>query len=94
MMREFAQEHERRKKELADLEEVMAQGGVKGMSAKNTLEALKKKDTSDLHAIEARIAAAIKKAEKKTLEEVAKREAEAEEKKAAALAARKLKGGA
>jgi hypothetical protein len=59
------------------------------MSAKTSLESLQKKDTTDLNAIEARIAAAIKKTEKKTLEEVAKKEAEASAKKAEAEAARK-----
>jgi hypothetical protein len=59
------------------------------MSAKNSLEALQKKDTTDLNAIEARIAAAIKKTEKKMLEEVAKKEAEAATKKAEAEAGRK-----
>jgi len=82
MMKDFSIEHAKRKKEIADLEEQVAQGGVKGMSAKNTLETVKKRDNSDMHAIEARIAAAIKKAEKKTIEEMAKRDAEAEAKKA------------
>jgi len=77
MMKDFAVSRATRAKEIADLEEVVAAGGVKGMSAKNSLDAMKKEDTSALHAIEARIAAAIKKAEKKTDEEVAKREAEA-----------------
>jgi len=77
MMRDFAASRAARAKEIADLEEVVAGGGVKGMSAKTTLESVKKEDTAALNAIEARIAAAIKKAEKKASEEVAKREAEA-----------------
>jgi len=89
MMKQFSQEHARRKKEVADLEEVVAQGGVKGMAAKGELEKLKHRDESDMHAIEARIAAAIKKAEKKTIEEMARRESEAEAEKAKAAADRK-----
>jgi len=77
MMKDFAQTRAARAKEIADLEEVVAGGGVKGMSAKNGLDALKKEDTSAINAIEARIGAAIKKAEKKTHEEVVRREAEA-----------------
>jgi len=77
MMKDFAVSRQTRSKEIADLEEVVAQGGVKGMSAKNSLDALKKEDGSALNAIEARIAAAIKKTDKKTHEEVERREAEA-----------------
>jgi len=77
MMKDFAINRQSRAKEIADLEEVVAGGGVKGMSAKTTLDSLKKEDSSALNAIEARIAAAIKKTDKKTQEEVAKREAEA-----------------
>jgi len=89
MMKDFAIQHAKSKAEIADLQAVVEQGGVKGMSAKNSLESLQKKDTTDLNAIEARIAAAIKKTEKKTLEEVAKKEAEAATKKAEAEAGRK-----
>ena len=106
MMKQFSQEHARRKKEEADLEVIVAQGGVKGMAAKGELEKLKHRDESDMHAIEARIAAAIKKgacapragrrrrltpraAEKKTQEEMARREAEAEAEKSAANDRRK-----
>ena len=77
MMKDFASSRAARAQEEAALEEVVSHGGVKGMSAKNQLDALRKEDTSAVHAIEARIAAAIKKAEKKTHEEVARREAEA-----------------
>lgn len=77
MMKDFAANRASKAKEIADLEEIVAQGGVKGMGAKTKLDALLKEDGSALHAIEARIAAAIKKAEKKTSEEVARREAEA-----------------
>jgi hypothetical protein len=89
MMKDFAIQHAKSKQEIAELQAVVEQGGVKGMSAKNSLEALQKKDSTDLNAIEARIAAAIKKTEKKMLEEVAKKEAEAVTKKAEAEASRK-----
>lgn len=80
MMKDFASTRAERANEIAQLEEVVAQGGVKGMGAKTQLDALKKEDGSQLNLIEARIAAAIKKAEKRANEEVAKREAEAQAK--------------
>jgi hypothetical protein len=89
MMKDFAITRATRSKEIADLEEVVAAGGVKGMGAKTQLENLKKEDSSQLNLIEARIAAAIKKAEKKTDEEVAKRETDAEATMAAENAGRK-----
>jgi hypothetical protein len=76
MMKDFAASRAARAKEIADLEEIVAGGGVKGMGAKTKLDSLLKEDSSSLHAIEARIAAAIKKTEKKTHEEVERREAE------------------
>jgi len=76
MMKDFAATRAARAGEIAALEEVVAGGGVKGMSAKTSLDSLKKEDSSALHAIEARIGAAIKKTDKKTHEEVERREAE------------------
>ena len=76
MMKDFAASRAARASVIAALEEVVAGGGVKGMSAKTSLDALKKEDQTALNAIEARIAAAIKKAEKKSTEEVERREAE------------------
>jgi len=78
MMKDFSLTRQARAKEIADLEEIVAAGGVKGMSAKTKLDGLKHDDSSALNAIEARIAAAIKKADKKTKEEVDRREAEAQ----------------
>jgi hypothetical protein len=89
MMKDFALTRQARAKEIAALEEVVAGGGVKGMSAKTSLDGLKKEDSSQLNAIEARIAAAIKKTDKKTSEEVARREAEAAAKVAEELASHK-----
>lgn len=76
MMKDFAMNQAARAKEIAELEEVVAAGGVKGMGAKTKLDALKKEDSSALNAIEARIGAAIKKADKKAEEECARIEGE------------------
>lgn len=80
MMKDYASSRADRAKAIADLEAVVAGGGVKGMSAKTQLESLKKEDSSALNAIEARIAAATKKAEKKASEEVARLDHEFESK--------------
>jgi len=77
MMAEFSLEHTKREQQIADLEAIVAQGGVKGMAAKNQLTALKAQDTSAMNALEAKIASAIKKAQKKTEEELAARQAAA-----------------
>jgi len=89
MMKDFSLHHQTRVKEEAELEAQVAEGGVKGMGAKSKLETLRKADGSELHALEARIAAAIKKADKKAHEEVALREKELVDEAAAADAARK-----
>jgi len=75
MMKDFAANRAEHAKQIAELEEQVAAGGVKGMAAKTKLEAAQKEDTASLNAIEARIGAAIKKAEKKTAEKVAEYEA-------------------
>lgn len=92
MMKQFSLAHQTREKEVADLEAIIAQGGVKGMSAKNQLESIKKLETTDLNAIEARIAAAIKKAQKKCEEQCNLMEAERAARLAAIDAERKAKG--
>lgn len=78
MMRDFASSRADQQAKIEELEAVVAGGGVKGMSAKTQLESLKKEDVSAINAIQARIDAAIKKADKKAEGEVAKREAEAD----------------
>ncbi|GBG27078.1 Calcium-binding protein SPEC 1A [Hondaea fermentalgiana] len=70
MMEEFSIEHAKRKAKIADLEEKVAAGGVKGMAAKNTLTQLQQEDQTAMHAIEARIAAAVKKAVAKARKEL------------------------
>jgi hypothetical protein len=81
LMAEFSLMHASREKEIHDLEAVVADGGVKGMAAKNKLDSLKKEDQTSMHAVEAKIAAAIKKAIKKTEEEVKKKHDEEVKKK-------------
>jgi len=91
MMRDFASGQAAKQTEIAELQLVVDGGGVKGMGAKTKLDALLKEDQSELHLIEARIAAAIKKAEKRTNEEVAMREAEAASAIQAELDSHKMK---
>ena len=89
LMAEFSLMHVTREKEIKDLEAIVAEGGVKGMAAKTKLDSLKKEDQTALHAVEAKIAAAIKKAVKKTEEEVKKKAEEEAKKKAEEDEARK-----
>lgn len=89
LMTEFSLIHAAREKEIKDLEAIVADGGVKGMAAKTKLEGLKKEDQTSMHAVEAKIAAAIKKAVKKTEEEVKKKQAEEDSKKKSDEDARK-----
>lgn len=78
MMKEFSIEHAKRKAKIAELEARVEQGGVKGMAAKNTLEQLLGEDQTSMHAIEARIAAAVKKAVAKSRKELASKTAASE----------------
>ena len=82
LMAEFSLMHASREKEIHELEATVAEGGVKGMAAKNKLESLKKEDQTSMHAVEAKIAAAIKKAVRKSEEEVKKKHGEEAKKKA------------
>lgn len=75
MMEEFSLEHNKRKAKIEQLEAKVATGGVKGMAAKNELMQLKEQDTTDMNAVEARIAAAVKKAVAKSKKELASKEA-------------------
>jgi len=75
MMQTFALEQQTRAETLKKLEEQVAEGGVKGMGAKTQLEKLQHEDSAHLNALEARIAAAIKKSTKKALEQMAAHEA-------------------
>jgi polyhydroxyalkanoate synthesis regulator phasin len=89
MMKAFAEGQAQKQKQISELEELVAAGGVKGMSAKSSLDNLLKQDQADLHAIEARISAAIKKADKKSSEECARLEQLAIDRKDADNASRK-----
>jgi hypothetical protein len=72
LMKSFATSQQAKAAKMAELEAVVASGGVKGMGANTELQKMKSEDDSSLHAIEARIANAIKKADKSAAEEVAK----------------------
>jgi len=96
MMKTFALDQASQAQKIADLQVVVDAGGVKAMAAKTQLDSLKAADVSSVNALEARIAAAIKKGGKKADEQIAAYEqAKADGKKAedeakkAALAARK-----
>jgi len=75
MMLTFATEQQTRAETLKKLEETVAEGGVKGMGAKTQLEKLQHEDSAHLNALEARIAAAIKKNQKKAVDQIAAHEA-------------------
>lgn len=91
MMEEFSVEHAKRKAKIAELQAQVEKGGVKGMAAKNTLEQLRAQDETSMNAIEARIAAAVKKAVNKSKKELAAKEAAKEEEAAAKTAAGRSK---
>lgn len=86
LMKDFSIEYAKRQAKIAELQAKVDAGGVKGMSAKNELEQLKQQDTTEANAVEARIAAAVKKAVSKSKKELAEKEAQnakdAENKKA------------
>lgn len=75
MMKDFSVEHAKRQKKIEKLEAKVAKGGVQGMAAKNELEQLKQADQTEVNAVEARIAAAVKKAIAKSKKELAEKEA-------------------
>lgn len=74
-MKEFSIEYSKRQAKIAELQARVDAGGVKGMSAKNELEQLKQQDVTEANAVEARIAAAVKKAVAKSRKELAEKEA-------------------
>jgi len=94
-MKTFATEQATRAEKIAALEAVVAEGGVKGMGAKTELDKMQHDDTSAINALEARIAAAIKKSQKKAIEQMetydknkVERQKQADEDKKKGLAAR------
>jgi hypothetical protein len=88
-MHDYQVEHEKNEAKIKSLQEKVAKGGVAGLAAKNELEQLKQVDQTGLHAVEARIQAAIKKALLKTTRELeAKKKHEEDEKKAKLAAGR------
>jgi len=72
MMNAFAASQGGRLQKISELEAVVAAGGVKAIPAQKELESLKNSNSSELNHLEAKIAAAIKKAGKAATEEMAK----------------------
>ena len=70
MMKTFALDQATQASKIAELQVIVDGGGVKAMAAKTSLEKLKTTDVSSMNALEARIAAAIKKGSKKADEQM------------------------
>jgi hypothetical protein len=87
MMRDFAIHKKTRETKIAELEAVIAQGGVKAMATKAELDKLTAENGSDLNHLEAKIKAATKKSE------VASEKMLADKQAAAAAADADAKGG-
>jgi hypothetical protein len=66
MMREFSVEHAKRKAKKEQLQATVDAGGVKGKAAASQLAQIKAQDTTEWNAVQARIAAAMKKARAKS----------------------------
>jgi len=66
MMREFSVEHAKRKAQKEKLQASVDAGGVKGKAAASQLAQLKAQDSTEWNAVQARIAAAMKKARAKS----------------------------
>lgn len=90
LMQLFSVEHKKREDEIAALQELVAQGGVKGMAAQSQLTSKINEDQSAMHAVEAKIANAIKKAHKKAKDELEAKHKAEEDAKAEYAAAHKL----
>jgi len=80
---EFTQKKREREKRMATLEDKVALGGVKGMTAKNELAQLESQDKTEMNRVEITLNAAKKRASKKSGDEALqkkKKEQEAAEK--------------
>jgi len=75
MMRDFAVHKKTREAKIAELEAIIAQGGVKAMATKAELDKLTSENTSDLNHLEAKIKASTKKAEVASEKMIAEKEA-------------------
>jgi len=75
MMRDFAVHKKTREAKIAELEAIIAQGGVKAMATKAELDKLTGENTSDLNHLEAKIKASTKKAEVASEKMIAEKEA-------------------
>lgn len=91
LMQQFSVEHKKREDDIAELRRLVGEGGVKGMAAKSQLDSKLNEDQSAMHAVEAKIASAIKKAHKKAKDEMDAKAKLEEQAKADADAARKIK---
>jgi len=75
MMRDFALHKKTRETKIAELEAIIAQGGVKAMATKAELEKITGENSADLNHLEAKIKAATKKAEHASEKMIAEKEA-------------------
>jgi len=75
MMRDFALHKKTRETKIAELEAIIAQGGVKAMATKAELEKLTGENSSELNHLEAKIKASTKKAEIASEKMIAEKEA-------------------
>jgi len=75
MMRDFAIHKKNRETKIAELEAIIAQGGVKAMATKAELEKVTSENSSELNHLEAKIKAATKKAETAAEKMLAEKEA-------------------
>jgi len=82
---EFTQQKKSRESKLRELEEKVAQGGVKGLASKNEIEQMEKQDMTEMNRIEITLNAAKKKSSKQSgemaLKEKKKTQEEEEKKK-------------
>ena len=71
-MAEFSLMHAKKEAKEQELKKLAKLGGVKGLTAQNQLNAMKNEDLSQIHEVEIKVAAALKRAQKATEEELAR----------------------
>ena len=72
LMAEFSLMHAKKEAKEQELKKLAKLGGVKGLTAQNQLNAMKNEDLSQIHEVEIKVAAALKRAQKATEEELAR----------------------
>lgn len=72
LMAEFSLNHAKREKETIVLQKAVKKGGVKGLTAKNQLNSLENEDSTQMNTVEAKIGAAVKRAQKAADTELAR----------------------